>query len=65
MTEEAKKEASQTVKTAIKVILGIAFLSVGIWLIWLWRWEIWTIIKGFLGIMTLLAGVIFLAIAKE
>ena len=65
MAAEEKKGASLVAKMALKIILGIALLSVGVWLIWLWRWDVLTVIRGFLGMAVILAGVIFLAIAKE
>ena len=65
MADEQKKNASQTAKTVVKVILGIGLLVLGVWLLWLWRWDVWTIIKGFMGLAVILAGVISLAIAKE
>ncbi len=65
MTAAEKKGLSQATKTALKVLLGIALLAVGAWLIWLWKWDVWTVIKGFVGIVVIFAGVIFLAIAKE
>lgn len=65
MAEEEKKEAAQVTKMALKVVLGIVLLAVGAWLVWFWRWDVLTVIKGFTGIVVILAGVIFLAIAKE
>jgi len=52
-------------KTIIKLIVGIALLSLGAWLVWLWRMEVWTLIKGLLGIMIMLGAIILLAIAKD
>lgn len=65
MVNEEKKGASQVTKTLLKLILGIVLLAAGAWLVWLWKWDVWTVIKGFLGLAVILAGVIFLAIAKE
>ena len=65
MAEEGKKGGLQAAKMMLKVILGIVLLAAGAWLIWLWRWDVWMVIKGFLGMVIVLAGVIFLAIAKE
>ena len=65
MADEEKKGGSQAAKTALKVIVGLLLLALGAWLVWFWRWEVWTVIKGFLGMVVILAGVIFLAIAKE
>ena len=65
MADEQKKNTTQAVKTALKIISGIVFLAVGVRLVWLWRWDVLTVIKGFVGIAVILAGVILLAIAKE
>ncbi|MCQ9207905.1 MAG: hypothetical protein NG712_00780 [Omnitrophica bacterium] len=65
MTEGVKKQVSQILKTALKIILGMAFLVLGTWLVCLWRGDVWVLIKGFLAIAVVLLGIIFLAIAKE
>ena len=52
-------------KVITKIALAIAFLAVGAWLIWLWRWEVVLLIKGFAGIAVVFLGLILLAIAKE
>lgn len=65
MANEEKKGIPQAAKTMLKVILGILLLAVGAWLVYLWWGNVLAIIKGFLGIVVILAGVIFLAIAKE
>ena len=62
---EQKKGVSEATRVLLKVILGLILLAVGVWLVWLWKWDVWTVIKGFLGMVVILAGVIFLAIAKE
>ena len=66
MTEE-KKECAQTgsLKTILKVILGLALLALGASCVWLWRFDLLIVIRGCLGAVIILAGVIFLAIAKE
>ncbi|MBN2097130.1 MAG: hypothetical protein JW714_01480 [Candidatus Omnitrophica bacterium] len=61
MAEEKKAVA----KTALKVVIGIALLVLGAWLIGLWKVDVLTVIRGFLGMAVILAGVITLAIAKE
>jgi hypothetical protein len=65
MTEKKEKGIAQATKTASKIIIGIALLVFGAWLLWLWRVDFWTLVKGCLGPVIILAGVIFLAIAKE
>lgn len=64
MTEE-KKEAAQAPKMMLKVVLGLVLLAIGVWFVWLWRWDVLAVIRGFVGLFVVLAGVIFLAIAKE
>ena len=65
MANEEKKGTSVAVKTTIKIVTGIILLAAGAWLIQLWRWDVATVIKGFLGMAIVLVGIIFLAIAKE
>ena len=65
MADEQKKSTTQVAKAALKVISGIVFLAVGVCLVWLWRWDVLTLIKGFIGMAVIFAGVILLAIAKE
>ena len=59
------QEKKAIAKIASKVIIGIALLALGARFIWLWRVDVLTVIKGFLGIVVIFAGLIFLAIAKE
>jgi len=70
MAEEVKQEEKKTdVKkilwTIFKVILGIAFLVLGVLAIIYWRYEVKMLIKGCIGFFLLLAGVITLAIARD
>ena len=71
MSEEAKKGGQCCCKVKgvfsvlLKVILGLLFLVSGVILILGW-WEfLLVIIKGSLGLLLILAGLITLAIAKE
>ena len=50
---------------ALKLILGIVLILLGIVGIVIWFSDVLTLIKGAVGIVVLLAGVIALAIAKE
>lgn len=61
----ANEEKKGIVKMVVKVIIGLLLLAVGVRFIWLWRWDVLTVIRGFLGISVTFAGIIFLAIAKE
>lgn len=62
MTEQAK---TSIIKMVPKVIMGLALMAVGARFIWLWKLDVLMLIRGCLGIIIVLAGVIFLAIAKE
>ncbi len=68
MAEEEKKEkksAKQIAMKGLKVILGLVLLVGGIALIYVWRGDVLNLIKGAIGVIVLLAGVVSLAIAKE
>lgn len=66
MAEEMKKvEVKKGLATVLKVILGLAFLVLGAWLVLKWWDSLLTIFKGCFGLFLILAGVITLAIAKE
>ncbi|MBL7084721.1 MAG: hypothetical protein ISS43_01245 [Candidatus Omnitrophica bacterium] len=65
MTDEAKKGLPAAAKTMLKIIAGIVLLVVGVLLIWAWSGEVLTVIKGFLGMAVILAGIVLLAIARE
>lgn len=72
MAEEIKQEKREEdvdkknmLSTIFKVILGIVFLVLGIWAILAWRAQLWTVIRGCMGLFLVLAAVITLAIAKE
>jgi hypothetical protein len=51
--------------TIFKVILGLAFLILGVLAIIAWRGALLLVIKGCIGPFLLLAGAITLAVAKE
>ncbi len=74
MAEENKKDvqsgAGETAKgnplnKVFKVILGIIFLIIGIWLVWLFGKELLIVIKGCLGLFLILIGLITIAIARD
>ncbi|UCB57368.1 MAG: hypothetical protein JSV30_01950 [Candidatus Omnitrophota bacterium] len=65
MRASIKDSMLENAKLSLKVILGIILLAIGAWLIWLWKEDVWTVIRGFLGIIVILSGAMFLAIAKE
>jgi len=70
MAEEAKTEAKnengkKMMATLFKVVLGLAFLVFGAWLVYKGWSYLWMLIKGSVGLFFILAGIITLAIAKE
>lgn len=70
MAEEVKQEETKTdvkkiFSTILKVILGLAFLVLGVVAIVSWWSNLLMVVKGCLGLFLILAGVITLAIAKE
>jgi hypothetical protein len=72
MAEEVKKEEKKVdgkkiASTIFKVVLGLAFLGLAVYLMVQWGWwrETWKLVKGCAGPFLALAGIITLAIAKE
>ena len=62
MTDESYKKGFNT---ALKVILGLVLIIVGLVANWAFRSAVATIIMAFLGFAFLLAGVSTLALAKD
>lgn len=69
MAEEVKQECKMDVGkifgTIFKVILGLAFLALGVWALMRWWVNLLVVVKGCIGLFLILAGIITLAIAKE
>lgn len=63
--ETEKADSGKAFKTALKVLLGIAFLALGLYLVFRWWWHLIHLVQGCSGLFLILAGVITLAIAKE
>ena len=63
--EETKTDGKKIISTIFKVILGLAFLVLGVVAIVSWWSNLLMVVKGCLGLFLILAGVITLAIAKE
>lgn len=64
--QEVKKvEVKKVFATIFKVILGLAFLGLGILAIISWWKDLLTVAKGCIGLFLLLAALITFAIAKE
>jgi hypothetical protein len=64
-TEVKKEGGNKTLATLFKVVLGLAFLVLGAWLVYREWAHLLNLIKGSIGLFFILAGVITLAIAKE
>ena len=61
MAEGAKKAVS----SILKVILGLAFLVLGVWAMLAWWLDLLVVVRGCIGLFLLLAATIILVIAKE
>ena len=64
-TEAKSENGKKMMATLFKVVLGLAFLVFGAWLVYKGWTDLLVLIKGSVGLFFLLAGVITLAIAKE
>jgi multidrug transporter EmrE-like cation transporter len=63
--EEKKTDAKKMISTAFKVLLGAAFVILGVLAVMRWWFQLLAVIKGCIGLFLILAGIITLAIAKE
>ncbi len=63
--EEKKPESKKTMSTIFKVLLGMAFLILGVLAVMNWLGDLFTVIKGCVGPFLVLAAIITFAIAKE
>ncbi len=63
--EAAAKKGSKVLKTVLKVIIGLAFLALGVYLIIRWKVQLFNVIKGCVGLFLIMVGAITVAIAKE
>ncbi len=45
-------------KGAIKTIIGLLVMIIGVYAIIWFRWDVWTVIKGFIGPVILLIGIV-------
>ena len=65
MAEEVK--GKNVMGTVFKVILGLVFLALAVYLLLgrMWWHDTWKLVKGCAGPFLILAGIITLAIAKE
>lgn len=63
--EEVKRARGEAVKKALKIILGIVLVAIGIGGICLWWKDLLTVIKGCIGTFFILAGLVCFLIAAE
>jgi len=63
--EEKKVDAKKIFWTIFKVVLGLAFLVLGVGAVIRWFVSLKIVFKGCIGLFLILAGIITLAIAKE
>jgi len=63
--KEEKEEKKEVFKTALKIVLGLILIGVGIWAVIGWWQALWTVFKGCIGLFLILAGAITIAIARE
>ena len=61
----AKQAGCGVMKTVVKVLVGIAFLGVGVYLVGRWWGAVWLLIRGCAGPVLILVGLITIAIARD
>lgn len=49
----------------IKVVIGLALVALGAWTIYLWRTDLLTLVKGGIGLVLILAGLIAFALVAD
>jgi len=67
LKQEEKKctEGKRAVSAFLKVLIGLAFLVLGVLAILKWLPQLLALVQGSIGLFLILAGIITLAIAKE
>ncbi|MCX5751723.1 MAG: hypothetical protein NT099_08710 [Candidatus Saganbacteria bacterium] len=50
---------------ALKVLLGIVLLVLGVASIWYWRWDVLLLIRGSIGFVAIMVGLLFFALASD
>jgi hypothetical protein len=61
----AEEKATDTGKMILKIILGIALVALGVLSLIIWWKDLLVLIKGAVGAVLILAGIVCFAIAKE
>lgn len=65
MAEEKTTESKGTTKTILKMAIGGVLIALGLVAVIKWHGDLFTVVKGFLGLFLVMAGAIVIAIAKE
>ncbi|MDD5195411.1 MAG: hypothetical protein PHQ96_07070 [Candidatus Omnitrophica bacterium] len=60
-----EKKSSEVGKMMIKMLIGVVLIGLGLWAVIGWWPDLVTVFKGCIGLFLGLAGLIFIAIAKE
>lgn len=60
----AGKEAANA-KTVLKMVIGGIVVVLGVIAVIVWAKDLFTVIRGFIGLFLVMAGAIVIAIAKE
>jgi hypothetical protein len=53
------------ISKAVKVLIGVLLVALGGWTIYLWWPELLTLVKGSLGLVLILAGLIAFALVAD
>ena len=62
---EKEEKGAGTLMKFLKILLGIVFIGLGVWAIIAWWGDVLTLIKGGIGVLAILAGIVAIAIAGE
>lgn len=62
---EEKPNNKNPLFVILKVILGLVFLSLGIWAMINFRKDIYTVIRGCIGPVLILASIVLLAVSRD
>ncbi len=65
MAEEKNTEAKGSAKTILKMAIGGLLIVLGLLAVIVWWKDLFTMVRGFLGLFLIMAGAIVIAIAKE
>ncbi|HAV43331.1 TPA: hypothetical protein DCX15_04875 [bacterium] len=62
---EPQKEKGETVKKALKILLGVVLVVLGIWMIVVFWGQVVSLFKGCIGGILILAGLVCFLLAAE